>query len=45
MVGDAVDDLTELLRNRINLHEGNVTPEEYEQQEEYLACRWAPKER
>lgn len=27
--GDEVDDLVEILRTKINLHEGNITEEEY----------------
>lgn len=27
--GDEVDDLVEILRAKINLHEGNITEEEY----------------
>ena len=34
--GDDVDRLTEHLRNRLNLFEGNITDEEYEQLEENI---------
>ncbi len=29
--GDGVDDLVEILRAKINLHEGNITQEEYDE--------------
>lgn len=35
--GDEVDRLTEHLRNKMNLHEGNITQEEYIQLE---VTRW-----
>lgn len=30
MDGDDVDDLVKIIKAKINLHEGNITPEEYE---------------
>lgn len=37
--GDEVDMLTEHVRNRINLHEGNITDSEYEELEEIIPVK------